>query len=395
MKKTLKILKNISTIIGAIVLTFLMVGIIYWGIDTDSFQYGRNSLVSSENLENEGPFIFEKDSVYQINYINGNSEKGFFLNQQIENADTDFSVKCYYYPDSTDFSFTLKTGFQNEKFEYDKPEKILAISDIESNYRIFRDFLKINKVIDENLNWIFGKGHLVLNGDFIDRSYFTTQVLWFIYKLEQDAEMSGGKVHYILGNHEIMNIQGDNRYSKNKYKNIASILQLKQYQLYDTTLHIGKWIKTKNIIEKIGDILFVHGGLSPDYVKENIDLSEINKMARENYQTAYFPKQNQLIMEKIILSSKTSPYWYRGYYEDDLPQYEIDQILNYYNCSQIVVGHTIQKEVSRAYNGKVIGIDIKHPRDYYKYFPKLHMQGLLIENEKFYRIDDEGKKAEI
>ncbi len=188
MKKIFKILKNISTIIGAIFLTFLIFGSIYWGIDTDSFQYGRNPLVSSENLEKEGPFIFEKDSIYQINYIKGNSKKGYFLNQQIENIDTDFTVKCYYYPDSTYFSFKLKTYLQNEKVEYKIPNKIIAISDIESNYKTFRDFLIANKVIDEKLNWIFEKGHLVLNGDFVDRSYFTTQVLWFIYKLEQDAE---------------------------------------------------------------------------------------------------------------------------------------------------------------------------------------------------------------
>lgn len=395
MKKALKILKNISTIIGAIVLTFLIVGLIYWGIDTDSFRYGRNSIVSNENLENEGPFIFEKDSAYQINYIKGNSEKGYFLNQQIENIDTDLSVKCYYYPDSTDFSIKLKTDFQNEKFEYEKPNKIIAISDIESNYKVFRDFLIVNKVIDENLNWTFGKGHLVLNGDFIDRSYFTTQVLWFIYKLEQDAENNGGKVHYILGNHEIMNIQGDNRDSKWKYKNVAAILGLKQYQLYDTTMHLGKWLNTKNVVERIGSYLFVHAGLSPELIDQQVELKEINQIAKENYQITYFPKSHQSNAERYILNTRTSPYWYRGYFEDDLEQFQIDKISDYYNCSQIIVGHTIQNNVNRIFEGKIVGIDVKHPQDYYKYFPKLHAQGLLIENEKFYRIDDEGKKTEI
>lgn len=395
MKKVLKIFKSISTIIGTIVLTFFIVGLTYWGIDTDSFRYGRNSLVSNENLDNEGPFIFEKDSAYYINYIKGNTIKGYFLNQQIENFDSDFIVKCYYYLDSTDFSFKLKKRLQNEKFEYDKPKKILAISDIESDYGVFRDFLISNKVIDKNLNWIFGKGHLVLNGDFIDRSYFTTQVLWFIYKLEQDAERNGGKVHYILGNHEIMNIQGDNRYAKRKYKNIASILGLKQYQLYDTTTHLGQWLQTKNVVEKIGKYIFVHGGICPKIAENQIGVREINDIAKKYYQNAYYPKVNQPINEKLVLSSKTSPYWYRGYFKDNLEQKEIDRILNFFKSSHIIVGHTIQKEVNRIYNGKIIGIDVKHPKDYYKYFPKLHMQGLLIENEKFYKIDDEANLTEI
>ena len=247
----------------------------------------------------------------------------------------------------------------------------------------------------KNLNWIFGKGHLVLNGDFIDRSYFTTQVLWFIYKLEQDAERKGGKVHYILGNHEIMNIQGHNKYAKRKYKNIATLLGLKQYQLYDTTMHLGKWLQTKNVIEKIGDFVFVHGGISPELADKQIGFGEINKIARKNYQTACFLKLDMSDNERIIVSSKSGPYWYRGYWKDDLKQKVVDKITDYLNCSHIVVGHTIQEEVRSVFQGKIIGIDVEHPKDYYKYFPKLHMQGLLIENDKFYRIDDEGKRTEI
>ncbi|RIV37322.1 hypothetical protein D2V08_01345, partial [Flagellimonas lutimaris] len=75
---------------------------------------------------------------------------------------------------------------------YDDNGRILAISDLESGYRAFRDFLINNKVIDQDLNWIFDDGHLVLVGDFVDRGFSTTQVLWFIYKLEQDAEKKGG-----------------------------------------------------------------------------------------------------------------------------------------------------------------------------------------------------------
>ncbi len=395
MKKVLKILRIISTITGAIVLTFLAIGTVVWGIDFVSFRYSRNELVSNENLENEGPFIFEKDSICQIDYIKGNTEKGYFVNHRIEKIDADVNVKCFYCLDSTDFSFKIKKHLVNEPFEYEASEKIIAISDIESNYKVFRNFLIINKVIDEQLKWTFGNGHLVLNGDFIDRSYFTTQVLWFIYKLEQEAEKHGGKVHYILGNHEIMNIQGDNRYAKSKYKNIASVLGLKQYQLYDTTTHLGKWLQTKNVVEKIGDYVFVHGGLAPELVSTQIGFTKINDIARKNYQTSYFPKLERPKDEKSILNATTSPYWYRGYFEDDLDQFQIDKILDYYNCSQIIVGHTVQKNVNRIFEGKIVGIDVKHPQDYYKYFPKLHAQGLLIINEKFYRIDDEGNKTEI
>ena len=167
-----------------------------------------------------------------------------------------------------------------------------------------------NKIIDKNLNWSFGKNHLVLIGDFIDRSYFTTQVLWFIYKLEQDAKNKGGNVHYILGNHEIMNMQGNHTYSKQKYNYIASILNKKQFNFYDQNSFLGRWLNSKNTIELINDNLFVHGGISPELEKINLNIDEINNLIRENYYKPYFPKKNGVETIELVTSSKTSPYWY-------------------------------------------------------------------------------------
>jgi len=50
---------------------------------------------------------------------------------------------------------------------------------------------------------------LVLVGDCVDRGQEVTQVLWLIYKLEIAAKNKGGSVHFVLGNHEIMNFQGN------------------------------------------------------------------------------------------------------------------------------------------------------------------------------------------
>jgi hypothetical protein len=304
-------------------------------------------------------------------------------------------LACYYPLDSSIFKIPFSSKIEIPETVYNDNAKILAISDIESNYNTFRKFLIGNKVIDNKLNWTFGKGHLVLVGDFIDRSYFSTQVLWFIYKLEKEADKKGGKVHYILGNHEIMNMQGDHRYAKNKYNIVAKIMNKKQYQLYDTLSFIGKWMNSKNVIEKINGNIFVHAGLHPDLTNEDLTLEEINTIIRRNYYKPFVLKKGISKQEKLLLSSKTSPYWYRGYFRENLKQNVIDKILNFYNCSQIIVGHTIQDKINRKYNGKIVGIDVEHPKDYYKYFPKKNIEGLLIENDKFYRINSKGKRIEI
>src|SRR5690606_14672285 len=150
---------------------------------------------------------------------------------------------------------------------YEMPQRIAVLSDIEGNFNGLSSFLINNHIIDANYNWTFGDGHLVLTGDFVDRGNHVTQVLWLIYKLEMQAEKQGGKVHLILGNHEIMNFQGNWRYNKRKYIKLAqTISKEKDWDkatrfMYSHHTELGNWLRSKNVIEKIGRYIFVHAGL--------------------------------------------------------------------------------------------------------------------------------------
>ncbi len=182
-KRIFRYLKHIVVTVLVGIPIFIAVGFLSGKV----IVYNRNPL--ADNWNNEGPYIFHKnDSLWSINYIKGNRNNGFELETIIAKKDSLIELKCFYPLDSTSFNFKLNPNFKIPKSTYSDSQKILAISDIESNYKTFRNFLINSKVIDNNLNWIFGKNHLVLVGDFIDRSYFTTQVLWFIYKLEEDAK---------------------------------------------------------------------------------------------------------------------------------------------------------------------------------------------------------------
>jgi hypothetical protein len=148
-------------------------------------------------IDTEGPYIFYKnDSIVDVNYVKGNKNDGFYVHKKEYNIHSEISLNSYFQIDSTSFNFQIKTAIHIPKTTYQDGNTIVAISDIEGGYKTFRDFLINNNVIDASLNWIFGKGHLVLVGDFVDRGWSVTQVLWFIYKLEQDAEKS--EVLYIL-----------------------------------------------------------------------------------------------------------------------------------------------------------------------------------------------------
>lgn len=348
-----------------------------------------------KDWHNEGPYVFYKnDSTVTVNYIKGNRNKGFYAEKRNYATKSIIRAKSYFKLDATYFNFAINPKIETPKAVYNDANKIIAISDIESSYKAFRDFLIVNKVIDHDLNWIFKQGHLVLVGDFVDRGFSTTQVLWFIYKLEQDAKSKGGTVHFIIGNHELKNMHGDYSSSSPKYKFISSIIEKSQFDLYSKSSVLGKWLSSKNTIELINGILFTHGGLHPKITNTDLSLLEINQFIRKHYYQVNYPRANKTT-NNFLLSSKEGLCWYRGYFKDNLSQNDVEIGLNKFNAKAIVVGHTLQSKVNTLYNKKVIAIDVKHPKDYHKNWPTPKSEGLLIEGDSYFRLFDNGKKEEL
>ncbi|MEE9363168.1 MAG: metallophosphoesterase [Cellulophaga sp.] len=395
--RLLKYLKRIL-LVSLLGLSLLFIIGYYLGAEYHS---GDNPLAA--NWDNEGPYIFyENDSVLNVRYIMGNEKEGLYEREKKYHVDSLISVRSHYPLDSSSFDFSIKSNNKTPKSTYRDNGDILAISDVEGSYKAFRDFLIHSKVIDEDLNWTFGNGHLVLVGDFVDRGAFVTQVLWFIYKLEQEAEKEGGFVHFIIGNHEIKNMHGNYRAAGEKYEQFANTLGKEQLDLYGVNSVIGNWMSNKNAIELINGNLFVHGGIHPDLANFKLNLSEINEIIRADYY--HFPTSNKSnsseksrdeIVQEFLVSSKTGPCWYRGYFKDNLSQEEVESGLAIFNANTVIVGHTIQNKVNRQYQGKVIGIDVQHPQGHRWHWPQRKSEALHIEGSKYYRVFANGDKEEI
>lgn len=390
MKK--RIVRYLKHILGTII-SLLLIGVVIIISINGSFEYGNDP--QAINLNREGPYVFyESDSSLHVNYIRGNKTDGFYLDKTEYHTNDEILANCHFPLDSSSFNFTIQSEITIPEAIYEDQQPVLAISDIESGYKTFRDFLIANKVIDENLEWIFGKGHLVLVGDFVDRGFSTTQVLWFIYRLEQEARKKGGHVHFIIGNHELYNMQGKFKSASYKYYGVASILGKQHHDLYNKNSFIGKWMASKNTLELINGNLFAHGGLHPDIENYNITIDQVNQINRENYDQSYFPKPKESV-EQLILSNKKGICWYRGYFKDDLSQEEVEKGINKFNARAIVVGHTLQRSVKKLYEGKVFAIDVKHPKDYNKNWPAKKSEGLLIREGKYYRVFADGELLEL
>jgi hypothetical protein len=280
------------------------------------------------------------------------------------------------------FTLQIKHQLYNEPSVFNNPAKILVISDIEGNFNALLHLLQINGVVDKYLKWTFDDGHLVIVGDCFDRGNQVVECVWLIYSLEEKARKKGGYVHFILGNHEIMNLSGDWRYVHPKYAQTPGIPYT---ALYNGNSELWQWLCTKNIIEKIGDLLFVHGGISNEFLQHDLTITEINNVARPHYTKAGNVFSDPLLTD--IFNSENSPFWYRGYYKESANEKMIDDILLKYDSKIIITGHTIVDQVSAFFNGKVINVDTNHAGGM--------SEALLIKKGRFYRITNGGKKKRL
>ena len=352
---------------------------------------GQETMTTKPHLPDtpasDGPYVlYRNDSVF-VNYIEGDSLNASLKTDGMKLSGKD-NIALTINTDQPGKTFTvkLKPKLTNEKAEYKNVSKMLILSDIEGNFGAFRKLLQANHVIDDNFNWTFDKNHLVLVGDFVDRGTMVTEVLWLIYSLEEKAKAAGGYVHYILGNHEIMNMSNDLRYVQERYLRHAALMNKSYMQLFGADAEIGRWLATKNVTERVGDILFMHGGISPYVNMMNIPLKELNDLARPFYTDTTYEYSDKRLN---ILYSDFGPFWYRGYYTGVKATMEqIDSTLNIYDVRYITTGHTIvANEIRSFYNGKLFDTDVHHADG--------HSEALLFENGKFWRVNGAGEKSDV
>ena len=99
-----------------------------------------------------------------------------------------------------------------DEWTFNGVERVVAISDVHGAYDAMVDTLQKAGVIDESLAWSGGATHLVITGDLLDRGPDSRPVMDLIMALESQSAEAGGRVHQLLGNHEVMNLAGDLRY---------------------------------------------------------------------------------------------------------------------------------------------------------------------------------------
>lgn len=187
----------------------------------------------------------------------------------------------------------------SEEWRHEGVARVIALSDVHGAYDSMVKTLRNADVVDDTLAWSGGPAHLVVVGDLLDRGPRSREAMDLLMRLEDEARAEGGKVHVLLGNHEVMNLTGDLRYvSAEEYAAFApdetAELRASRFdawarrrigqdpedllgefdeafppgffahrEAFGAEGVYGRWLLARPVIVVVNGTAFVHGGLSP------------------------------------------------------------------------------------------------------------------------------------
>ena len=202
-------------------------------------------------------------------------------------------------------------GAEGSKWEWEGVSRIIALGDVHGSYEKLLSLLQGTKLIDDELAWIGGNQHLVFCGDLTDRGTNDRAVLDMARRLQKEAEAADGKVHVVLGNHDVMNLTRDRRYwtpellsgfakDETEEERLQGFRQFQRQhgqqvergirafdekfppgyfaraRAFDPDGEYGSWLLEQPTVVKVNGVLFLHGGLTPRVAKRGLD--EINRL---------------------------------------------------------------------------------------------------------------------
>lgn len=322
---------------------------------------------------NDGPYIFVEDEVYVAKWMLNNALQSQPLQENAPAEQAKIAARDF----SLDFVNLQALPKPQKKIHFKTDSKIAALSDIHGQYDVAVKLLQANGIIDTNNDWSWGDGHLVIAGDVFDRGDQVTEIIWLIHKLEKQATQAGGRVHFLLGNHELMVLTGDLRYVHQKYRYTMAVFGMPLDSLLSPNTYLGAWLRSKPLAITINDMAFVHGGFSELLLEYLPDLEAINANGR-----AFIDAKSKDFEENPLLNlvgGNMGPVWYRGYFDEEVTKKQnAKRILKKLDVDHLVVGHTSHEAIISLFDHQIIGIDSSI---------KFGKSGeiLIRENDEFFR----------
>lgn len=265
-----------------------------------------------------------------------------------------------------------------QKSVYPKKDRIIVVGDLHGDYKKTIQLFRSLKLIDNQDNWIaFPKNTFVVQlGDQVDgggRGEGDTtgelKLIYFMEELNKKAQVVGGAVLSLVGNHEIMNLIGDFRYASEYDIKEVGGLEVRKKLFKPGGDLFNKLSCTRNVVVKIGSWVFVHAGVIPKHVLEH-------KVSEENTQNIltgdkWFESVNNLMrlfmqgkktsfdpeVQKLFLNDR-GMIWDRDYGSEAPTCEDWNKTKKLLGVDNIVIGHTIQDNINSKCDDKIWRVDV-------------------------------------
>jgi hypothetical protein len=227
-----------------------------------------------------------------------------------------------------------------------QPRRVVAIGDVHGAFEELKSILQGAGLADASGQWTGGTTTFVQTGDVTDRGKDVRSVLDLLMALEPKAERAGGRAIVLLGNHEVMNLVGEQRdatpeiyatfadgesearrerawaqyeelvaartkvrpnpaeaYTKTKETWMAEHPPgwLEYREAFSPRGKYGKWLRDRRAAVKVGDTLFMHAGINP--MTTEVDAEAADSRVRQE-----IAKMDRYV-ERVVAAKVALPFF--------------------------------------------------------------------------------------
>lgn len=253
--------------------------------------------------------------------------------------------------------------------------RVVVMGDLHADIQAARQAFRLAGGTDENNAWIGGTLTIVQLGDMIGRSDDERQVLDFLFAVREQAEAAGGKVHLLVGNHEVMGARVDNQavglnpfpgYEDLTDLNLvdARLQFLPDYQkkrgaaLMSGGPYAKRFAKLPTVLQ-LGATVYVHGGVVPRWAEYGLD--KINaEVSHWLFGSCGEPDSS------LGVDDGDRVMWTRQFSSlvDATDCAVLEQSLALLGAKRMIVAHTVQATITGYCDNKVWAVDVGMSRYY-------------------------------
>ena len=260
---------------------------------------------------------------------------------------------------------------------YNNINNIFVLGDIHGDFAVLKKALYKAKLINSRLKWIGGNSHLVQLGDLLDgkiRANYKPNyaeisameeftIFEFLNDLDRQARLLGGRVHYLIGNHELMNLIGRFDYVLDKHLSGTGLAIRRQ--LFKPGGYMASLLACHSYgVLKINDWIFCHGGLLPEHVNKR-SITSINTLVRSVLKGTK-SLENLTNEEQDLIYGNDSFFWTRFYSRNANRCEVLNKTLDIVSSEKggMVVGHTPHNNITDVCRNKLYFADVGLSRSF-------------------------------